>query len=270
MIDFCRSLYIQFLKALIDNSYSFYPLCSFTDITKIVILRHDVDRLPQNSLTMSKLENSLGIQGTYYFRIVECSYNREIMEIISGLGHEIGYHYEEMDLAYKMQKMKARKRPYREMDLIDEAYELFCHNLKIMREVADIKTICMHGTPLSPFDNKAIWKKYNYRDLGIIREPYLDMDWDNWAYLTDTGRKWNGDGSIIRDKVDSKFKSTFKSTQDIINRIDQLPNKIMFTLHPQRWTDKVLPWLMELISQNLKNIVKRYIIKRSATDQYRN
>ena len=56
---------------------------------------------------------------------------------------------------------------------IDLAYELFKVNLAKMREVADIKTICMHGSPLSPYDNKLIWKKYSYKDLGIIGEPTL-------------------------------------------------------------------------------------------------
>ena len=37
-----------------------------------------------------------------------------------------------------------------------------------------------------------IWSKYNYRKLGIIGEPYFDMDFDQFFYLTVTGRRWNG------------------------------------------------------------------------------
>ena len=39
-----------------------------------------------------------------------------------------------------------------------------------------IETICMHGSPLSRYDNRKIWEKYNYRDYGIIGEPYFDVD----------------------------------------------------------------------------------------------
>ena len=37
----------------------------------------------------------------------------------------------------------------------------------------------------------------------------------------------------------------------------------MFTIHPQRWTDRPLPWTKELIFQNLKNTVKRIMVKGS-------
>jgi hypothetical protein len=47
----------------------------------------------------------------------------------------------------------------------------------------------MHGSPRSKFDNKELWSKYNYRDLGIIGEPFFDIDFDDFFYLTDTGRR---------------------------------------------------------------------------------
>ena len=36
----------------------------------IVLLRHDVDRRPKNSLRMAILENELGVKATYYFRTI--------------------------------------------------------------------------------------------------------------------------------------------------------------------------------------------------------
>lgn len=233
---------------------------------KEIILRHDVDRLPQNALEMAKLEIEFGIKGTYYFRIVPESFDEKVITKIAELGHEIGYHYEEMDSVYKGKGQRAKLK---EGDLVDEAYDLFCKNLKKIREVADVKTICMHGSPLSPFDNKAIWKKYNYRELGLIGEPYFDLDFNEFAYLTDTGRRWDGDKVSVRDKAPSSILpqrgrwGVFRSTFDIINNIDKLPDKIMFTIHPQRWNDKFLPWAKELVFQNVKNIVKRVLIKRS-------
>lgn len=35
---------------------------------------------------------------------------------------------------------------------------------------------------------------------------------------------------------------------------------MMITIHPQRWSNNPLPWLMEWGSQNLKNIVKYFLI----------
>ena len=35
---------------------------------KCIVLRHDIDRKPENALRMAELEHELGIQSTYYFR----------------------------------------------------------------------------------------------------------------------------------------------------------------------------------------------------------
>lgn len=238
------------------------PLC---------ILRHDVDKLPENSLATAKMENELGIRGTYYFRIVPESFDEQIIREIASLGHEIGYHYEELDTAYRQVKSQMSNVKSKEIlrqaqndneAMIALAYEMFKENLEMIRKVATVTTICMHGSPLSPYDNKMIWTKYDYRELGLIGEPYFEIDWTQFAYLTDTGRRWNGSEVSIRDKVDSEFKFNFKTTYDIIENIDQLPDKIMITIHPQRWSDNPILWLEELVMQNIKNILKRFIVKR--------
>ena len=62
----------------------------------------------------------------------------------------------------------------------------------------------------------------------------------------------------------------FHSTQDIINfmknskvlSVVEVPAKIMFTFHPQRWNDKALPWVKEFVMQNVKNQVKRILVGR--------
>ena len=70
-----------------------------TSHSSLCILRHDVDRLRPNALQLAQIKHSLGIRGTYYFRIVPESYDLEIMEKIARLGHEVGYHYEDVSLA---------------------------------------------------------------------------------------------------------------------------------------------------------------------------
>ena len=166
-----------------------------------------------------------------------------------------------------------------------------------------MKTICMHGSPLSKYDNRLLWEKYDYRDFGIIGEPYFDVDFNEVLYLTDTGRRWDGDSFSVRDKVgileekngrmevrkdgrysiddlrlsiddlrltngknktlNEKLGLRFRGTQDIIDAAyaGLLPDRIMITVHPQRWSDTLIPWIKELILQNCKNIVKWGIVK---------
>ena len=267
MRDFSLNLYKELLTNLISKGYRFIPfrLYKTSKENKIIILRHDVDRLPYNSLEMAKMESNLGVLGTYYFRVVPSSFDEKIIKKIKSLGHEIGYHYEDVDLILKNQKseIKNRNGDVDEEKLIDLAYISFCKNLDKMEILANVKTICMHGSPLSKYDNKKIWKKYNYVESGVIGEPYLDLNWNEYGYLTDTGRRWNGDKFSVRDKVNSKYQFDFKSTYDIINNINSLPNKLMITLHPQRWSNNIFNWYKELVTQSGKNIIKEYFFVKN-------
>ena len=128
----------------------------------------------------------------------------------------------------------------------------------------------MHGSPRSEFDNKLLWKYYNYRDYGIIGEPYFDINFDKVFYLTDTGRRWDGWKVSLRDKVPQqeqwkKQGLVFRSTKDIMKAAEQnlLPSNIMFTFHPQRWTDNSYLWLKEFVVQNVKNQVKKLMVRYS-------
>lgn len=252
MRDFTVAKYEALLKAAIDTGYT---LTSYEDYIsskeenkKQFILRHDVDDLPENSLRTAQLEHSLGAKGTYYFRVVKQSLKPEVIQKIAALGHEIGYHYEDMALCGGKQ---------------EKAFAHFKKYLAVFRQFYPVSTICMHGSPLSKWDNRLLWKHYNYKELGILAEPYFDTDFNKVLYITDTGRQWNNATSSVRDKVDSSFQFDFRSTDNIIKAFkqDKLPNHIMLNIHPQRWTNNLFVWWKELLLQNLKNGIKRFLVK---------
>jgi len=264
MNDFTISAFRSLLAALSSNGYSFQTFENYLKKpeNKVIILRHDVDDLRANALRIARLENKMQIEGTFFFRIHKNSYDTETIKEIAALGHEIGYHYEDINLALDQMKNSPDYEQIDENVLIDTAWELFKLHLAKLRKIYPISTISMHGSPRSKYDNKALWQKYNFRDLGIIGEPYLDIDFNEVAYLTDTGRRWNGFDVSIRDKVDGKFNFNFRTTKQIIDNIEQLPDKLMFTFHPQRWTDNPAFWVWELMMQNVKNIVKGALVRR--------
>ena len=121
----------------------------------------------------------------------------------------------------------------------------------------------MHGSPLSRINNLDLWRTHDYKALGIIGEPYLDVDFTKVFYLTDTGRRWNHVGASIRDRVDSGFNIQVKSTEHLIElaREGRLPERIMINTHPQRWEDPGVLWVKELVWQNVKNLVKWGLVK---------
>ena len=63
--------------------------------------------------------------------------------------------------------------------------------------------------------------------------------------------KWIGDGLV------------YHTTNDIIRALknNTFPGKTMITFHPQRWHDNPLLWTRELFSQNIKNTVKRLLVR---------
>jgi len=257
-MDFTLASYASLLSWLKENNYNFQTVEEFITSPKsgnVIILRHDVDKSPTSSLSFARVEKNLDIKSTYYFRAGPESWNSEIIKEISTKGHEVGYHYESLTTCNGD---------------IDRAYYDFLKNLQRFRKLIEVKTICMHGSPLSSYDNKIIWSKYSYKDLGIIGEPYLDIDYLKVFYLTDTGRRWDGYNVNIRDKIiDNQVNNIYrdfciKSTFDLINQLYEISKcypAIMITTHPQRWTDNKFLWVIEFISQSVKNIFKRIIIK---------
>ena len=265
-MDFTFKIYQNLLEAFKNKKYRFLTMeeyslfsiseskASFKDSSSsLVILRHDIDRLPNNALKMAQLEYELDVKATYYFRIGNNIFNKKIIKQIINYGHELGYHYENMD--HRQGNFQA-------------AYRDFCHNLKQFRKLYPVRTICMHGSPLSKWDNRDLWNKYEYQDLGIIGEPYFDIDFNKVLYLTDTGRRWDGEQFAVRDKVpdnarlkNQNAKLQIRTTMDLIEatKKDILPDRVMLTVHPQRWTDNYILWLKELLMQNFKNIFKRYL-----------
>ena len=252
MRDFTLQIYESLCVEFRNQGYkpiTFAAYCEMERSEKYVILRHDVDRNPRNALRMAMLENRLGINASYYFRIVPASYDRDTIKKIIDLNHEIGYHYEDIS------RMRGS---------MPKAIASFKDNLSALRELYSVKTICMHGSPLSKWDNRLLWQHYNYSDFGIIGEPYLDVDFDQVLYLTDTGRRWNDDSTSIRDRVKSQSSCAFRHTIDIVESLRNggLPAGVMLNVHPQRWHDRYLPWLKEFAWQNTKNIGKRILVTR--------
>jgi len=252
-------MYSKLLSVFIDSDYKIDCFKDYLNGNykerKIVILRHDIDRQPINALNMAKLENDLGVNASYYFRIVKESYDENIIKQIAEMEHEIGYHYENLS------EISKEKREKSEEKLFEFAMGDFRLNLEKLRKLYPVKTICMHGSPLSKWDNRDLWNRYDYRDFGIIGEPYFDIDFNEVLYLTDTGRRWNGHSISIRDTVSSSFNYSYRTTRDIISALkdNHLPDQIMINSHPQRWDTNLFWWCRELVWQNTKNIVKRYL-----------
>ncbi|WP_291319188.1 hypothetical protein [Desulfonatronospira sp.] len=99
---------------------------------------------------------------------------------------------------------------------------------------------------------------------GIVRR------WDCWierkeeekSFVHESaliGANKNEEGYDFLDRNKSLSRKGFRRGR---GKETQLPEKIMINVHPQRWHDAPLPWLKELVGQNVKNVVKAVVVKR--------
>jgi hypothetical protein len=136
------------LETLSNRGFLFSTLHNFAASSpsegRVIILRHDVEDNYNKALTFARIEHSLGIMGSYYFRLFPVADNDRIISQIAALGHEVGYHYDDLS-ACKGNHEAALKR--------------FQKNLAHLRQFAPVTTITMEGAPLSKYDNRDLWKQ---------------------------------------------------------------------------------------------------------------
>ncbi len=216
-------------------------------------IRHDVDRKVNNSFRMAEVEAELGLKSCYYFRTRPHVFKPEIIKAIAGMGHEIGYHYE------CLSDTKGD---------IPAAIEDFARNLEMLRKYADVKTCCMHGRPMLKIDNRDMWKSPENHALlkerfGLLGELYLDIDYSDIAYITDSGRNWSTSRGNVRDNTNSKVTPEFKSGAELLQYFEQKPHsRLVFQIHPERWDEHLPAWLLQFAKDtataNIKNAVKLF------------
>lgn len=97
-VEFTFRWYERFLDALRDRDRRFRDYRA--DLAPgDVVLRHDVDWSPRNALRTARIESDRGIEATYFFLVTSPFYNllhrpnREILERIESLGHDVGLHF---------------------------------------------------------------------------------------------------------------------------------------------------------------------------------
>lgn len=241
---------ISKFQCLCESIATTYPTITMAEYmnrehpARFVLMRHDVDRMPGHALETARIEHELGIRATYYFRSIKSVFKPWIMKQILGMGHEVGYHYETLSEANG--------------DL-QKGIELFQYHLREFEDICKVKTICMHGRPLSKYDNRDLWKTYDFKDYGIIGEAYLSVG-SELNYFSDTGRSWNHKNSL-RDFIPNKTEGLVAdTTDDLIDLIGsgELENLYILT-HPERWSLNMVDWGLYFGMDMAFNVGKKVI-----------
>ena len=260
--DFTQKKYSDLIKCLADHYPTFcvmdYSLAQRSQSLpeNYFIVRHDVDGNIQNALEMARIDARNGIRSTFYFRVKPLLFNPYIIKKINSLGHEIGYHYEVLsDTKGDMKKARL----------------LFEANLRKVRSVAPVKTVCMHGRSLSPYNNLDFWTQNTLEKFDLIAEPYLTIDYSDKYYFTDTSRCWDNHKYNLRDIVNSRGSIGIKTTDELIDFLQTAdPKKGTILTHSNFWVNSWFKWwgnrgLFYGLNQ-LKYLKKKRVARQKQTD----
>lgn len=108
------------------------------------------------------------------------------------------------------------------------------------------------------------FKTYSLSDFDLIGEPYINVNFDEVYYLTNTGYAWDGGKCAVRDVVENHFDLSFHKTDEIIIAVqsDTFPHKCLILAHTL-WTDSLLQWvvlhLREFVRNHIKSIARQNI-----------
>jgi len=219
-----------------------YNVCTFRDYllqnhSSCFILRHDVERSALKALDMAKIESSLGIRATYYFRRDTLAFNPKIMSVIQSMGHEIGYHYNCLD---------------RTNGNYHKAWEIFKSELSDFKNNGfNVQTVCSHGQPRiikkGYKTNADLLRVQNYKELGILGEAYLDVDFSLVQYVSDTGFRWNH----------------YPSSEHLISAINKKEYPIFYLLtHPDYWFRSGILAFLAITASKQQHV--RHILRKMA------
>ncbi|NPV63875.1 MAG: hypothetical protein HPY61_14840 [Methanotrichaceae archaeon] len=247
MKDFTDEKYSHLCQTLVNSDYDILTVRDYLLSDRkpnIIILRHDVDGKPEFALRIAQIENQMGIKSSYYFRHIKRVYNRRIIKSIHDLDHEIGFHYE---------VLSKTNGDY------EKAIRLFEIELNDLREICEVDTICMHGNTLSRYDNRDLWKRYDFTEFNLIGEAYLSMD-SVTDYFSDTGHDWSPKHKL-RDLMPNRSGPSFvETTDDLLDFILKKElRKIYILSHPEIWADNSYHWWTILAMNKMYNFTKRIL-----------
>ncbi len=248
MFDFTLKMFRELCRALVEVGYRSELMRDYRGgqsggTQPRVYLRHDVDSRPRAALDLAQIEQELGLQATYFFRCVKSAFDESVIRSIHEMGMECGYHYETLDRAGGD---------------FAKALEITREDLERLRAIAPVTTMAMHGNPLTPYDNRDLWKKHDYKDFGITLEAYEIVN-SGVPYFTDTGRNWDETRGNLLDMGTQVSRVRLTDTPSLIRHFQEKRADICISAHPNRWSSSPLIWLYNLVYDSTGNAVKGMI-----------
>jgi hypothetical protein len=165
--DYAVASIDEFWKLIVDGAVE--------PARRYLVLRHDIDTDAATARRMWQIEQSIGIRGSYFFRL--STVDLTLVSAINAGGAHASYHYEELATLAKLRRARSREDAMR---LVPEAQDLFRANLEWLRATTGlpIHIVASHGDFMNRrlgVPNLVILDDRQYRRaIGIELETYDD------------------------------------------------------------------------------------------------
>ncbi len=245
--DWTIEKYKEFCMAVKDSGRIVLPVVDYLihpPEARKLVMRHDVDISGKRTLRMAEIEAKFGFRTSYYYRKVKKTFSPEVLRAVAQLGHEVGYHYEALD--------KAKGD-------IQRAKEIFERELAEFRSMVDVKTVSMHGNPLTRWDNRDLWQHYGFSDFDLVGECYLSFDANKIIYLSDTGRTWEEGKHNVKDFLaggKDLERPALRTTDDLCRFLSESPRDVYLLMHPERWSTSLRDYVVQATRDRLACLAK--------------
>ncbi len=204
-----------------------------TDKGAGIILRHDADNYFEKSYRMSKIQDKVGVKGTYFILDTKAYFkNPETFEMLREMqanGHEIGWHNDALTAYYD--------------NGADLRTEIERPLKKLRSEGLVIKGTVAHGNRIAKgFVNHQVWKGIDEDNL------YQTIPWDKniripvqgigneQFFLSEFGLEYDGMVTVEKDLyMNDNSKKWFGNIVPVIRNIINERKRMILSLHPQHW-----------------------------------
>jgi hypothetical protein len=154
--------YELLLSLALSAGYETLPLAEFAaqkaSSGRVLLLRHDIDSDIATATRMWRIEERLGVRGTWFFRL--STWDDALIADVAAGGSEVGYHYEELAAVALRRGARSREAA---LALVDEARELLRVNIAALRRRS--------GLPLTTFASHG---DFANRRTGVANTVLLD------------------------------------------------------------------------------------------------
>ena len=188
---------------------------------RILINRHDIDTSPRVAREMFDIERDVyGREGSasYYLRL--STIDSKLIKEIESYGYETGYHYEELATLEKTNKLKDAEKL---KQIVPQAQELFCNNLKTFRDNTGSLSLSVasHGDFINT--------RYQVQNHVILQDEFIRKK---------MGIQFEAYDSIVNNPVEKRFADhqlLGRFPNEVTKALNDEVSIVMILTHPRNW-----------------------------------